>query len=188
MWKLSTTIKGVPAEPVAVLRVPSLPKNHHNRHAAPAKIQPKVKSRTGHHDPRRPHAPKPLKWQSVHNWHIPAGQISHKARVGHSIGQVRAELPDRVTSHPGDVLREEFLKPFGLSVNGLALALRVPANRVGAIVKGERSVTADTALRLGRFFGNSPEFWMSLQCMHDLTRVRREFGTVIQREVHPRGD
>jgi antitoxin HigA-1 len=61
------------------------------------------------------------------------------------------------------MLSEQFLKPLGMSVNALAMALRVPATRVGAIVKGERSVTADIALRLARFFGTSPEFWMSIQ-------------------------
>ena len=80
--------------------------------------------------------------------------------------------PDRVTTHPGEVLAEEFLRPLGLSVHALALALRVPATRVGAIVKGERSVSADTALRLARFFGTSAEFWIGLQAMHDLTKIR----------------
>ena len=65
--------------------------------------------------------------------------------------------PNRVTTHPGDVLNEEFLKPLGMSVNALAIALRVPATRIGAIVKEERAVTADTALRLARFFNTSPE-------------------------------
>jgi addiction module HigA family antidote len=83
-------------------------------------------------------------------------------------------------------LAEEFLKPFGLSVNALAVALRVPATRMGAIVKGERSVTADTALRLARFFGTSPEFWINLQAMHDLTKARRESGVTIERDVRPR--
>jgi addiction module HigA family antidote len=73
-----------------------------------------------------------------------------------------------------------------MSVNALALALRVPATRIGAIVKGERSVTADTALRLARFFGTSPEFWMNLQAMYDLTKARRESGGKIQRDVRPR--
>jgi addiction module HigA family antidote len=68
-----------------------------------------------------------------------------------------AAIPDRVTTHPGEVLAEEFLKPLGLSVNALAMALRVPATRMGAIAKGERAVTADTALRLARFFGTSAE-------------------------------
>ena len=94
--------------------------------------------------------------------------------------------PNRVTTHPGEVLGAEFLEPLGMSVNALAIALRVPATRIGAIVKGERSVTADTALRLARFFGTSPEFWMNLQAMHDLTKARQESGTRIERDVRPR--
>ena len=94
--------------------------------------------------------------------------------------------PNRVSTHPGEVLSEEFLRPLGMTVNGLAIALRVPATRMGAIVKGERSVTADTALRLARFFGTSAEFWMNLQAMHELTRARAESGREIEREVRPR--
>jgi addiction module HigA family antidote len=94
--------------------------------------------------------------------------------------------PNRVTAHPGEVLNEEFLKPLGMSVNALAIALRVPATRIGAIVKGERAVTADTALRLARFYGTSPEFWMNLQAMHDLTKARMENGQAIARDVRPR--
>jgi addiction module HigA family antidote len=94
--------------------------------------------------------------------------------------------PNRVTAHPGEVLSEEFLKPLAMSVNALAIALRVPATRIGAIVKGERAVTADTALRLARFFGTSPEFWINLQAMHDLTKARMESGAAIARDVRPR--
>ena len=94
--------------------------------------------------------------------------------------------PNRVTTHPGEVLSEEFLKPLGMSVHALAMGLRVPATRIGAIVKGSQSITADTALRLARFFGTSPEFWMSLQTMHDLTKTRTETGREIERDVHPR--
>ncbi len=94
--------------------------------------------------------------------------------------------PDRVTTHPGEMLNEEFLKPLGMSVNALALALRVPATRIGAIVKGARSVTADTALRLARFFGTTAEFWINLQAMHDLTKARMENGSAIERDVRPR--
>jgi addiction module HigA family antidote len=94
--------------------------------------------------------------------------------------------PNRVTTHPGEILSEEFLKPLGMSVNALAMALRVPATRIGAIVKGERSVTADTALRLARFFGTSAEFWITLQATHDLTRARMESGKTIERDVSPR--
>ena len=97
-----------------------------------------------------------------------------------------AATPARVTTHPGEMLAEEFLKPLGLSVNALAMALRVPATRIGAIVKGERSVTADTALRLARFFSTSPEFWINLQAMHDLTKAKHERGRLIERDVHPR--
>lgn len=98
----------------------------------------------------------------------------------------RVATPNRVTTHPGEVLGEEFLGPLGMSVNALATALRVPATRVGAIVKGERSVTADTALRLARFFNTSAEFWMNLQAMHDLTKARMESGKTIERDIRPR--
>ena len=98
----------------------------------------------------------------------------------------KVAAPNRVTTHPGEVLSEEFLHPLGMSVNALAMALRVPATRIGAIVKCERSVTADTALRLARFFGTSPEFWMNMQAMHDLTKARAELGGKIDRDVRPR--
>jgi addiction module HigA family antidote len=110
-----------------------------------------------------------------------------KSSTTTKIAGIRAvATPNRVTTHPGEVLAEEFLKPLGLSVNALAMALRVPATRVGAIVKGERAVTADTALRLARFFGTSPEFWMNMQAMHDLSRARQENGVTIEQDVHPR--
>src|SRR5689334_7698202 len=87
--------------------------------------------------------------------------------------------PKRITTHPGEIIAEEFLKPLSLSVNALAIALRVPATRVGAIVKGERAVTADTAMRLARYFLTTPEFWMNLQAMHDLTKAQAEAGEAI---------
>jgi len=94
--------------------------------------------------------------------------------------------PNRVATHPGEILAEEFLGPLDLSAHALAMALRVPATRIGAILKGERAVTADTALRLGRFFGTSAEFWMNLQSMHDLTKAKAEIGATVEREVAPR--
>jgi addiction module HigA family antidote len=94
--------------------------------------------------------------------------------------------PGRIATHPGVVLSEEFLKPLDLSAHALAMALGVPAMRIVAIVKGEHGVSADTAIRLGRFFGTSAEFWMHMQVMHDLTRVRQEHGAVIERDVRPR--
>ncbi len=99
---------------------------------------------------------------------------------------IRRAIPRRVTTHPGEVLAEEFLAPLRLSANALALALRVPATRVGAILKGERAVSADTALRLSRYFGTSPEFWLSLQSSHDLSKARAELGASIERDVSPR--
>ncbi len=93
---------------------------------------------------------------------------------------------NRVSTHPGEVLAEEFLRPLGMSANALALALRVPANRIGAIVKGERVVTADTAIRLGRYFGMDPVFWLNLQTLHDLSKTKKESGREIGREVRPR--
>jgi addiction module HigA family antidote len=95
-------------------------------------------------------------------------------------------IPHRVTTHPREVLTCEFLKPLRLSVNALAIALRGPATRIGAIVKGERAVTADTALRLARFFGTSAEFLVNMQAMHDLTKASVENGEAIARDVRPR--
>jgi antitoxin HigA-1 len=81
------------------------------------------------------------------------------------------------------MLREEFLVPLGLSQNALALKIRVPATRIGDIVKGRRSITPDTALRLARFFGNSAEFWLNLQQMYDLSKARLELKKTIERDV-----
>ena len=82
----------------------------------------------------------------------------------------------RVSTHPGEMLREEFLIPLGITQNALALKIRVPATRIGDIVHGRRAITPDTALRLARFFGNSPEFWLNLQQMHDLSKARLELN------------
>ena len=89
----------------------------------------------------------------------------------------------RVTTHPGVMLREEFLVPLGMSQNALAMKIRVPATRIGDIIHGRRAITPDTALRLARFFGNSPEFWMNLQQMYDLSKAKLELGDTIEREV-----
>ena len=75
-------------------------------------------------------------------------------------------------THPGQFLLDEFMKPHGLSVNALATALHVPANRVTAILKGQRVVTADTALRLGRYFGTTPDLWLNLQKDYELRAAR----------------
>jgi addiction module HigA family antidote len=88
--------------------------------------------------------------------------------------------------HPGAVLRHEFLEPLGLTAHALALALRVPPNRITAILAGERAVTAETALRLARHFGTSPGFWLNLQKAHELEVAEREAGARIRAEVAPR--
>jgi addiction module HigA family antidote len=87
------------------------------------------------------------------------------------------------TTHPGEVLREDFLIPLKLSQHALAMKIRVPATRIGEIVNGKRAITPDTALRLARFFGNSPEFWMNLQLTHDLSKTWIELHKTIQQEV-----
>jgi addiction module HigA family antidote len=85
--------------------------------------------------------------------------------------------------HPGEILLEEFLKPMNLSQNQMALALRVPARRINEIVHGKRRITADTALRLARYFGMSPRFWLGLQMDYDLDVAEDEIGDRLSQEV-----
>ena len=85
--------------------------------------------------------------------------------------------------HPGEVLLEEFLKPMSLSQNQIALAIRVPARRINEIVHGKRRVTADTALRLARYFDMSPRFWLGLQMDYDLDVAEDEVGERLKQEV-----
>ena len=87
--------------------------------------------------------------------------------------------------HPGEVLLEEFLKPMELSQNRLAIAIGVPARRINEIVLGKRRVSADTALRLGRYFEMSPQFWLGLQMDYDLDVEEDKLGTRLEREVRP---
>ena len=85
--------------------------------------------------------------------------------------------------HPGEVLLEEFLKPMGISQNRLALDMRVPPRRINEIVHGKRRITADTALRLGRYFGMSPQFWLGLQMDYDLDTEEDRLGARLVQEV-----
>lgn len=87
--------------------------------------------------------------------------------------------------HPGEVLRD-LLDEAGLTVNALALALRVPANRIGGIVKGQRGITGDTALRLARYFSTSAQVWINLQAKYDLAVAEDALSRRIEREVLPR--
>ena len=89
--------------------------------------------------------------------------------------------------HPGEVLREEFLLPMGLSAKALAIALQVPAPRINDVAREKRGVSADTALRLARYFGNSAEFWMGLQADYDLKTSAREIKAALKR-IHPHKD
>ena len=88
-------------------------------------------------------------------------------------------------THPGEVLQEEFLDPLGLSQSALARKIRVAPRRINEIVNAKRGISADTALRLAAFFGNSPEFWLGLQSDYDLEQALDAHGDKIQRDVQP---
>jgi antitoxin HigA-1 len=88
--------------------------------------------------------------------------------------------------HPGVVLKADLLNPSGMSINRLAKELHVPANRLSQIVQGKRSITADTSLRLARYFGFTPEYWLNLQTHYDLEIIRRGSIRRIEREIKPR--
>jgi len=88
--------------------------------------------------------------------------------------------------HPGEILRDEFLIPMGISVYELALAIKVPRSRANDIVRGRRAVTTDTAIRLGRYFGMTAEFWINLQARYDLDVADRTVRRRIEHEVKPR--
>lgn len=87
--------------------------------------------------------------------------------------------------HPGEILREEYLEPMGLSANALSLALHVPATRIGQILKERRGVTPDTALRLAQYFGGDAQSWMNLQTSYDLKVAINQHGHEIERNVLP---
>ncbi len=88
--------------------------------------------------------------------------------------------------HPGETLFEDFMVPLELSANRLAMELRIPATRIGDIVHGRRSITADTALRLARYFGTSAELWMNLQTLYDIRMAENAKLVAITRDVQPR--
>jgi addiction module HigA family antidote len=94
----------------------------------------------------------------------------------------------RVHTHPGEILHEEFMLPLGLSANALARSLDMPPNRITQIIASTapRAVTPDTALRLGRYFGTTPDFWLNLQIAHDLSLAEMEHGKEIAIRVKPR--
>lgn len=86
---------------------------------------------------------------------------------------------------PGEILREDFLEPLGISINRLSRDLSVPPNRISEIVNGKRAITADTALRLERYFGIEAQFWLNLQTEHDLRIMKRKIGADIEKRIIP---
>ena len=98
------------------------------------------------------------------------------------MGKTAKRLPP---IHPGEILREEFMAPLGLSMNALALALRVPVTRVAEIVHERRAITPDTALRLARYFNTSPRFWLNLQAAYDLEVAEQKLELEIVRDIQP---
>jgi addiction module HigA family antidote len=88
--------------------------------------------------------------------------------------------------HPGDILKADFLEPLGLSVSGLSDAIKVPRTRLNDIARGRRGITADTAMRLGRYFGVSAQFWMNLQSHYELEVAEETNGSRVEREIRPR--
>jgi antitoxin HigA-1 len=87
--------------------------------------------------------------------------------------------------HPGEILREEFMRPFSLSMNRMAMDLRVPVTRIADIVNEKRGITADTALRFARYFNNTASFWMNLQTRYDLEVAEDEIAAKVERDVLP---
>ena len=107
------------------------------------------------------------KWWSTVLTNASDGFASAKRR------STRRGATRHLRTHPGEVLREEYLVPLGLSARALAKVLGVPANRLTEIMRGTRDVSADTAIRLGRYFGTDPRFWLNLQAAHDLSKAER---------------
>jgi addiction module HigA family antidote len=91
----------------------------------------------------------------------------------------------RLRTHPGEILREEYLVPLGLSARAIAKLLGVPANRLTEIMRGTRDVTADTAIRLGRYFGTDPRFWLNLQAAYDLSKAEKthSYKKIVRRKA-----
>jgi antitoxin HigA-1 len=96
------------------------------------------------------------------------------------------EVGMRIRTSPGEILKEEFMVPLGLSGSALARELNVPANRINDILRGRRDISSDTALRLARYFGTTPRFWLNAQAAYALSKAEAELGARIAAEVRPR--
>src|SRR5262245_61368407 len=120
---------------------------------------------------------------------FPAGQYRRPRRRNRGLPLRGFFMPKNSRTmhpiHPGATLREDFLRPLGMTANRLALELRVPVTRVNDIVRGKRAITADTALRLARYFGTTPQFWMNLQANYELELAQDERGSEITERIKP---
>jgi addiction module HigA family antidote len=87
--------------------------------------------------------------------------------------------------HPGEILREEYLEPLGMTSNALSIHLRVPAPRINDVVREKRGITTDTALRLARYFNTTAQYWLNLQTSYELRQAEREVGSIIEKEIQP---
>jgi len=115
-------------------------------------------------------------------WHAWRCQKCHDRRLSLKEADMSERLPN---IHPGEVLLEEFLKPMGISQYRLAKDTGISPMRISEIVRGKRSITADTALRLARYFGTSVKFWMGLQDDYEIEQARQKLAGRLEREVHP---
>lgn len=87
--------------------------------------------------------------------------------------------------HPGEILREEYLEPLGMTPNALSIHLRVPSPRINDVVREKRGITTDTALRLARYFNTTAQYWLNLQTSYELKQAEREVGSIIENEIQP---
>lgn len=87
--------------------------------------------------------------------------------------------------HPGEILREEYLEPLGMTPNALSIHLRVPSPRINDVVREKRGITTDTALRLARYFNTTAQYWLNLQTSYELKQAEREVGNIIENEIQP---
>jgi addiction module HigA family antidote len=118
---------------------------------------------------------------------LPLSQCPPSGRIEKTVAKIK-HMPEKLPPiHPGEILREDYLKPLGLTMNQLALGLRVPVTRISEIVHERRSITADTAVRLGRYFKTTPRFWLNLQTAYDLEVVEDQILARIENEVRSLG-
>src|SRR3989442_9756737 len=128
-----------------------------------------------------------LRWRQLRvNSRKAAGDSLNCKLKGNRMPKNRAKSEKLPPIHPGEILREDFMKPLGISMNKLALDLHVPVTRIAEIVHERRGITPDTALRLGRYFNTSARFWLNAQSAYELEAAQDELRRTIERDVRPR--